>query len=547
MRITLFPFLGAALLLLGCAGDPCVAGSTQACLGPERCEGVQICEADGQRFGACACGGPIADGGARDGGSPARSDGGEDGGRWTDGGRPEVGGELKAFPGAYGGGSSATGGRGGAVIHVTNLQDSGPGSFREAFQTEGPRTIVFDVSGTIDCRTPLSTRYGDFTIAGQTAPEGGITFTGVTPTFEISGRDNMILRYIRIRPTFDVGNDNGDALQIVGGVGVIVDHVSVSWGADEAVDTAGATHGVTFQRSLVAESKTGMIMGNSSASLGGAAVSYDLSALGNLWFQIDHRQPNSVSNGRVDVINNVIWGYGYRLNRPSPGQPSLNEINNYYVSDEARPLHDMHKIDYVAAAGPPQIFSRGNLHLPATVTDPDRPNEDTWTVFGWPDGSFGFRYGGVDYHDDDPPPADFFAASMHAPLGHAWPLVTALEALERVQTDVGANARLDAEGAVLPDVDAVDALYLRHVREGTLLTVDYPFLMAGKPHYEAFLASVSATPLSTHPPGHDTDRDGMPDAWEMAHGFDPSTPDDAGDADGDGYTNLEEYLDLVDL
>jgi len=138
-----------------------------------------------------------------------------------------------AFPSASGAGAYTTGGRNGTVIHVTNLNNSGPGSFREAFTTSGPRIIVFDVSGTINCTSSLSTAYDDVTVAGQSAPEGGITFTGDlgnSPIFEISGRDNMIFRHIRVRPEFYSGGSNADSFQCYSCTNVVIDHCSVSWG-----------------------------------------------------------------------------------------------------------------------------------------------------------------------------------------------------------------------------------------------------------------------------------------------------------------------------
>ena len=141
---------------------------------------------------------------------------------------PPVPGQVLAFPGAEGAGRFALGGRGGRVIRVTNLQDSGPGSLRAAVEEKGPRTIIFDVAGTIRLLKPLVVRNGRVTIAGQTAPGGGITLRD--RHFEIAA-DDVIVRFIRAR----LGNESGvesDDFTISRGNSIIVDHVSASWSID---------------------------------------------------------------------------------------------------------------------------------------------------------------------------------------------------------------------------------------------------------------------------------------------------------------------------
>ncbi len=459
-------------------------------------------------------------------------------------------GSLKAFPSAYGAGAYASGGRGGAVYVVTNLNDSGPGSFREAFEAQGTRTIVFAVSGTIKVNSSLRTPYGNVTVAGQTAPAGGITFTTDRtniPVFEVSGVDNVIFRYIKVRPIYDNAAyspySNSDAMQFFDCTNIIVDHCSISWGADEGIET-GRSSNVTFQNLLVAECAKGSIMGDGQQP----ELSDNLSALGNLWWQISHRHPNTVTNGRADVINNVIWGWGGRLNRADTGAPKLNEINNYYRHNTEQPLYNMNKVAYYSEPLNPDIYSKGNLFLPGTVTDPDLPNNNaSWTVFDENDKSFSFTYNNVEYYDDDPPPADWFISTQHALVGHEWPIMTAMQALEYVKSETGANAYIDDNGNVITDVDALDAIYIADLNSGIASEISYPFTMSGKSHYESFFANYSNAPINTHPAGYDTDNDGMPDSWEVAKGLDPNTRDNNEDPDGNGYTNLEEFINLVDF
>ena len=165
--------------------------------------------------------------------------------------------QTLAFPGAEGAGRFALGGRGGAVIRVTNLDDAGPGSLRAAVESRGPRTIVFDIGGTITLRSPLTIRQGRVTLAGQTAPGGGITLRG-QPL--IVAADDVVVRHLRVR----LGDETGvqeDAVSITRGRRIILDHISASWSVDETLSAGSrydpperGIYDVTVQWSLIAES-----------------------------------------------------------------------------------------------------------------------------------------------------------------------------------------------------------------------------------------------------------------------------------------------------
>ena len=184
---------------------------------------------------------------------------------------------IKAFPTAYGAAATTTtGGRGGTVIHVTNLNDSGAGSFREALQTSGTRIIVFDVSGVINLTSDLVTTHGNFTVAGQTAPEGGITIVGTT-SIRVQA-NNHIWRYIRFRCGYDDSNIDSGWVNTSSGVGtrnysnVIFDHCSSALAKETAGlgggmdDDGGQNPTFTSQNNLIVESDRGTLVGDSNDS-----------------------------------------------------------------------------------------------------------------------------------------------------------------------------------------------------------------------------------------------------------------------------------------
>ncbi|TDQ31175.1 hypothetical protein CLV82_1877 [Zeaxanthinibacter enoshimensis] len=448
-------------------------------------------------------------------------------------------GPLKAFPSAYGAGAYTTGGRGGSVLHVTNLNDSGPGSLRAALNASGKRIIVFDVSGVIVNKTPLVVKNGDFTIAGQTAPEGGITITGERTEF--SGCKNFIVRYIRIRPRFNTYNER-DAVSIASCSDYIFDHLSTSWGTDEIISTSGGVNNATFQRILIAEgNKTGSIMGNSDDP----SVSENFSMHNCLFYNISHRFPNVNSNGRVDVINNVVYNWNYRLIR-TQGSVQLNHLNNFYLRQKNNAYtNQLNKVDYSYGGTKPQIYTAGNIIGLGIFEDPKADNWELWSTFN------SWSYGGKSYRSDtpEPAPADFRAPNSYSLLGSPLPIKPAVEAYNNIVNDVGANKRLNEHGEVVIDQDVLDANYLSRVIGDNPQRYDYKSLtdITNSAHYINFFAGIASTPLNY---GYtDTDQDGMPDAWEEARSYlDPNDPADGNlDFNNDGYTNLEDFLNQVDF
>ena len=245
----------------------------------------------------------------------------------------EMGG-LKAFPGAEGFGQYATGGRGGKVIHVTNLNDSGSGSFREALETSGTRTIVFDVGGTINAKNYFDIPYGkgNVTIAGQTAPGGGILIRGGELRISAS---NVIVRYIRFRLGSSTSGaaSNEDGINITAYSGnkienIIIDHCSVSWAQDENISLVGGFSGstvsnVTIQNCIIAESGYGLLSYKNNKNI---------SVINNLFANNKERniRANWPINGafQFEQINNIVYGYRGG-NNPSLGI-KFTSLNNLF-------------------------------------------------------------------------------------------------------------------------------------------------------------------------------------------------------------------------
>ena len=157
---------------------------------------------------------------------------------------------IPAFPGAWGAGMFATGGRGGKVIAVVNLNDDGPGSLRAAVETAGPRIVVFRVSGTIDLQSDLVIRHSNLTLAGQTAPGDGICLKRFP--LKIDGANDVVVRFLRVRPGDESGRRH-DGIEVRKAENIIIDHCSVSWTIDEAVNTWHWTKNLTVQWCLIAE------------------------------------------------------------------------------------------------------------------------------------------------------------------------------------------------------------------------------------------------------------------------------------------------------
>ncbi|WP_460218933.1 T9SS type A sorting domain-containing protein [Psychroserpens sp. MEBiC05023] len=442
-----------------------------------------------------------------------------------------------AFPTATGAGANVTGGRGGTVYHVTNLNNSGSGSFRDAVSGSN-RIIVFDVSGTIELTSSLYITADNLTIAGQSAPEGGITITGNVVHFQ--NTDNIIVRYLRFRPNYN-SSGNVDALNAYNCTNFIADHCSVSWGGDEAFSLRGSSSDVTVQNCIFGESATGMLAGESSN-----ANSTNFSINSNLWYNISHRFPN-VNAIRTDVINNVVHNWYTRLKVvASRDHAQLNEINNYYQSGTktGEPRSPNWSVNWLDIGSSSQrsnirIYSDGNVY-PSFLTE----DEDDWSLYVHRFNVTGGAYAGTNQWDDGN--TDFKVSTPFGLLGETTNIMTAEEALASVPLNSGACKYLNSDGSTGEFRDAIDETYVTNVVNGTSESYSYPPTnITSKASYVNFHNSVSSTPINSRPSSYDTDNDGMADDWEIIK-YNTLTNSASGDENGDGYTNIEEFLNEVD-
>jgi hypothetical protein len=393
-----------------------------------------------------------------------------------------------AFPGAEGFGRFATGGRGGDVIHVTNLNDSGPGSFRDAV-SRPQRTVVFEVGGVIHItnRIVVSPRV---TIAGQTAPGDGITVYGNGVSF--SGADHSITRHLRIR--MGVHGDRGkDAVALANGHTMMFDHLSVSWGRDENFSISGPVTNVTIQNSIIAQGLQTHSCGGLIQTDGGVSL------LRNLYINNHTRNPKV--KGVNQFVNNIVynWGVGAYILGDSAGKSYANIIGNYFINGPGTR----------AAA-----FTRGNL------------NFNLYASKNWQDENRNGQLDGTEL------PRDKYDTVAWRTEPFAYPSVTTftpLEAWKIVATQAGTFPR-----------DAVDKLLIRelesHGQRGSIIAKETDEPMSGPGR------------LSGGKPLADTDRDGLPDVWELATGSNPKLANHNDPASTGyfsnpaGYTRLEEYL-----
>lgn len=460
---------------------------------------------------------------------------------------------IPAFPGAWGGGIYSFGGRGGRVIVVTSLADSGPGSLRDACETVGPRIVVFNVAGIIRLQDKLSIRAPYLTLAGNTAPGDGVCIAGAT--VEIDTHD-IVIRHMRFRRGETDVTDRNDSL---GGnpVGnIMIDHVSASWGLDENMSlyrhmhTPGGggrplklpTVNITIQNSIFSEG-----LNTYHHAFGSTIGGLNSTFHHNLWANNSGRNPSVGMYGDFTFANNVIFNWVHRTIDGGDHRSSYTILNNYLKPGPATPDNAVRrrilKPESNRDKGHEDEF--GKAHVNGNLVDGDeRISKDNWD-------------GGVQPDCQRPTETVLSEIRSNATFAHApLPMQNAKEAYDSV---------LSQAGAVLPIRDAIDSRIVQSVRDGVSTARVLPETrnQLVQPPYkdcdiEKQLALVSKG-IITHPdqvggypdyrgtPYADGDGDGMPDSWESAHHLDPKNPKDAtADLNGDGYTNIEDFINGLD-
>lgn len=469
---------------------------------------------------------------------------------------------IPAFPGAEGGGMYSFGGRGGKVITVTNLNDSGPGSFREACETGGARIIVFNVSGIIRLETPIIVRAPYVTIAGQTAPGDGVCIAG--ESFWVNTHD-VVVRHMRFRRGETKVHHRDDSF---GGnpVGnIMIDHCSCTWGLDEnisfyrhmydpsegqyeVVPSKLPTVNVTIQNTISAKA-----LDTYNHAFGSTLGGENCAFVRNLWASNSGRNPSIGWNGIFNFVNNVVFNWVHRSSDGGDYAAMFNMINNYYKPGPATPKNSNvgHRI-LKPEAGRSKLNYKvyGRVYADGNIMEGfPEITKDNWN-------------GGIQIETQAN--TDGYTELMRAYEPFAMPYVrimSAKDAYEYVLTNVGAN---------IPNQDIVDRRIIEEVRTG----IPYYEKKLPKDAYgdkwglspksqneEGFfkhrrlpkdsykqgiitdIRQMGGYPEYKGTPYVDSDNDGMPDAWEIANGLNPNDPTDANkDCTGDGYTNIEKYI-----
>jgi hypothetical protein len=457
-------------------------------------------------------------------------------------------GEIPAFPGAMGGGEYAIGGRGGKVITVSNLNDSGPGSFREACETGGARIVVFNVAGIIQLKSPVIIRAPYITIAGQTAPGDGVCIAGESVW---ANTHDVVVRFMRFRRgQTDVGRrDDSFGGNPVGNI--MIDHCSCTWGLDENISfyrhmfDPGAgikeqklpTVNVTIQNTISAQA-----LDTYNHAFGSTLGGENCSFIRNLWADNAGRNPSIGWNGVFNFVNNVVYNWNHRSVDGGDYTALYNIINNYYkpgpVTSKGnvghrilKPESGRAKLGYLVFG---RVYANGNI-----MEGYPEITKDNWA-------------GGIQVEEQ--PDTKGYTEKMKwdkpFPMPQ-FPIISAQEAFDFV---------MENAGAYLPKRDVVDQRVLKQVKTGEV----YYDKEADKRDYYQFehrklpkdsykmgiitdISQVGGYPEYKGKAYKDSDGDGMPDAWEKKYGLNPNDPSDVnGDINGDGYTNIEKYINGID-
>jgi hypothetical protein len=454
--------------------------------------------------------------------------------------------KIPAFPGAEGGGMYSFGGRGGRVIEVTNLNDYGPGSLRDACEQGGARIVVFNVAGIIHLSQPIDVRAPYISIEGQSAPGNGICIAGESVWIDTH---DVVVRFVRFRrgATDVTRRDDAFGGNPIGNL--MFDHISGSWGLDEVMSMyrhvyhhPGSKNGdklptvnVTMQNCMFAE---GLDTYNHAfgSTLGGLNSTF----IRNLWANNISRNPSVGMYGDFGFANNVVFNWWDRSADGGDNKSFFNFINNYYkpgpITDIKKPVG--HRILKPESGRSPEskglfgtVYANGNI-----MEGDEKVTKDNWD-------------GGIQIGDlpDAGRYTDSIRVNKPFPMAPIT-LITAKQSYAYVLENVGCN---------LPKRDAVDTRIIKDVKTGKIFYVEGTDNSNGskwvkhrlpdssyKKGIITDIAQVGGYPEYKGTPYVDTDHDGMPDAYEVKHGLNPKKAEDAAlpAKNGGGYTNIEVYL-----
>jgi pectate lyase len=409
---------------------------------------------------------------------------------------PVAGGPL-AFPGAEGYGAYARGGRSGKVFFVTNLNDSGSGSLREAIEAKGPRTVMFRVSGVIETKG-LVVREPHLTIAGQTAPGDGICIKKTESSgdaFDLSGTHDVIIRFLRFRAGNNTSEETsaksanrGDSFRVYDSENFIVDHCSCSWGNPETLSASGSVDRYTIQWCIISEGNNEQKHAFATI-LGGDRSTWHHNLFAHMFSRVPRWGDITV---QCDFRNNVIYDWGHTCGYGD--LRTLNYVNNYVREGPSTTQRPPYFIIDPKVILPASIFINGNVM--AGVADVCR---DNWK--------------GVNADRSLQSSSPFPAPPVQTQRAEG--------AFELV---------LNKAGATLPKRDAVDARVVSEARNGAGRIINNEKEVGGWPAYTSGEPRVC------------TSNDGIPDEWKKAHGLSLSDPNVANAINAEGYTELEVYL-----
>ncbi len=496
--------------------------------------------------------------------------------------------KIPAFPGAWGGGMYSFGGRGGKVLVVTNLDEYGPGSFRWACEQGGPRIIVFNVAGIIRLHDRLSIRAPYVTIDGSTAPGDGICIAG--NTVELNTHD-VILRHLRFRRGKTDPADRDDSLGGNPTGNIMIDHVSSSWSLDENIsmyrhmyqppeggkELKLPTVNITIQNCISSESLD-LYHHAFGSTIGGLNSTFHH----NLWACNTGRNPSVGMYGDFTFVNNVLFNYRHRTVDGGDHESFFSIFNNYFKPGPGTPDNDVayRLLKPESERSKTAVNHFGKAYVDGNIVEGyPKVTKDNWAGGVQPS---------VTSRDEkrrelmanapkDPEKRAAFAAKIDADLAKLkFYAQTEDEALKGIRlnepvkhaplqissAEVAYQYVLANVGATLPRRDPVDLRIIEEVRTGVIPPRKIADGSVEKARFYGYAQKYTDELIDLVPKGFvtdpsevggwpdykgtpyvDTDGDGIPDEWEIAHGLNPKDASDAvKDSNGDGYSNIEKFI-----